>query len=198
MNENDHKPETGSEIRWKNAIYAFRDGDYAGALFLFKKLAQEGSLPALVEVGNIYELGGNGVDQDYIEAKKWYERSVNEIDDSKAYLALGRLYYAGHGVEQDFNKAFFYFSKLENEPGALYILGRMYEYGEGTNKDLKLALSYYKKASELGHALALKDYGLLTIKQGRYLKGFFTWMKACIIIFKIVLLNPDDRRLKVA
>lgn len=188
------------ERLWQDALDTFNKNDLAGALYLLKKLYKEGSTAALVEIGNIYELGGGGVEQDYVEARKWYERSVNEQDDPKAYLRLGKFYYAGLGVEQDFDNALFYLTQLEDEdePGALYLMGKMYEMGQGVKQDLDTALSYYQRATALDHAIAYRDVGIVSIKQGHYLSGAITWCKACFNIFKIALHNSEDRRLRVS
>lgn len=187
------------EERWKRAAETFHKGDYAGALYLFKSLEKEGSTAALAVIGIIYELGGEEVEQDFIEAKKWYERSINEAEDVKAYMGLGRLYYSGLGVDRDYDKAYFYFSQLENEnqPGALYILGKMYEKGQGTIQDIQIALNYYKKSADLGHAMALREWALLKVKTGDKLKGWFTLIRAYLRIFTIAFRDPEDWRLRV-
>ncbi len=183
---------------WDRALYSFGEGDFAGALFLLKKLAKEGSLAALREIGNIYELGGGGVEQDYVEARKWYERSINEADERIPHLRLGVFYFVGLGVEQNFDNALFYLSQVEEEPGALYLIGKMHEMGLGVNLNLDTALSYYQRATALDHALAYRDIGIVNLKKGHYISGALTWCKACFNIFKIALRNADDGRLKIS
>ena len=77
---------------------------------------------------------GYGVDQDYLKAAEWYEKSVAEGNPFAAY-ALGSLYHRGQGVEQDEEKAFVLFTKAatdENKPNAyaqyelLYYLRRLF------------------------------------------------------------------------
>lgn len=185
---------------WNTAVRAFREGDLAGALVIFKKLASKGSIAALVEVGNIYELGGGGVIQNYAEARRWYERAVNEGDSAVACLRLGNFHYAGLGVQQNFDNAFFYFSQLDDssEPSALYLLGKMYEMGHGVEQDFRTAMTYYQRAATLGSALAYRDIAFVQLKQGHYLAGSVTWFKACVKIFRIALRDPNDRRIKLS
>jgi len=185
---------------WSRAVQTFKNGDFAGALYLFKKLEKAGSLDAIAEIGNIYELGGGGVEQDFLEAKKWHTKALNYANDPMACLALGRLYYFGNGVEQNYEKSFSYFNRLkeQNMPGALYALGRMYEKGEGTNQDLDVAQQYYEKAIQLGHAVAQRDIGLVHIKKGSILLGIIKWCIGSINIFKIAYRDPEDKRLFIA
>lgn len=51
----------------------------------------------------MYE-NGNGVTQDYNEAKQWYEKAA-EQGEARAQLSLGFMYAQGHGVRQSFDTA---------------------------------------------------------------------------------------------
>lgn len=110
----------------------------------------------------------------YGEAKKYYEMvcdkanskdsyQVERIDGSlgpkvpaieviKATCAeLGRFYYNGLGVRQDYSKALQYRKKacdLDNA-GACSGAGFLYYVGEGTKKDYKLAKKYFEKACKM-------------------------------------------------
>ena len=182
---------------WKKAVNVFREGDKAGALFLFKKLANEGCAPALVEIGNIYEQGGGGVKQNFEKAIRWYLRSVEVLDDPQAHLGLGRVYLLHAGSEKDYANAYYHLSLLdEEEMGALYALGYLFEFGLGVPKDEKKAIEFYQEASRLGHILALRNLARILIKSS-FFKGLAVWFKACYLIFKTVLRNPSDRRLSI-
>ena len=189
-----------TDSEWNRALDAFNSGDFAGALFLFKKMEKEGSLDAIAEIGNIYELGGGGVRQDFVEAKKWYTKAAHLANDVYAYLGLGRLYYFGKGVSQDYGKALFYFSRLKDceIPGALFALGRMYLLGQGTKQDLLVARIYFERAGGLGHVVAKRDIGIVDIKQGRYFSGLFRFIIGALAILKVALHNPRDRRLLIS
>jgi len=160
----------------------------------------DGEKGAYVAIAIIYEIGGGGIEKDYIEAKKWYTKSINETGDVKAYMGLGRLYYTGRGVTRDYNKAYYYFSAIEsnNKPGALYMLGILNEYGHGTEKNISKALEYYRRAADNGHALALRDWALLTIRKGNIFKGIYWLIRSLIKIFKIAYHNKNDPRLRIA
>lgn len=42
-----------------------------------KKAAEKGDDDAILKIGALYEEGGYGVQQNYIEAEKWYQKSKN-------------------------------------------------------------------------------------------------------------------------
>jgi len=179
-------PETSQDNCWQSAKKRFESGDRAGALYLLRTLAQEGVADAYVEIGNIYQLGGGGVDKDPKQARRWFERAAQEANDPVAYFYLGRLYYVGEGVERDFEKAFEYLSKLEHlqQPAVHYLIGRMFEYGEGVPRNLAKARAYYAKASVGGHLLATSALGWIFLRQGRIVKAIGHLLKAYIAAFR--------------
>jgi len=176
----------------------FRSGDRVGSLFIFQRLAKEGCSPALVEIGNIYEQGGGGVEKDIATAIKWYQRSVEVIDDPKAHLGLGRLYLQYGKTDGDYSNALYHLSLLENteEMGAFFGLGIIHELGLGIARDTNAAIRYYQRACELGHVLAEKNLSRIMIKSGHFL-GIIAWLKSCWKIARIVFKNPNDRRLSL-
>ena len=100
-------------------------------------------------IGKMYAFG-YGVDQDYLKAAKWYEKSVAEGNPFAAY-ALGSLYYRGQGVEQNEERAFSLFTMAATDgdkPNAYaqYELGRMCRNGIGTAPDQAASEQWYKQA----------------------------------------------------
>ncbi len=84
--------------------------------------------------------------------------------DPTAQFQLGVKYYAGKGIEQDYNKAFEYFKKSAEagNVNAQYNLAVMYEDGLGTEKDINKAIKWYKKSAEYENEdakEALKELG---------------------------------------
>jgi len=183
---------------WERAKQAFRDGDFAGSLYLLKKMEKEGAWDAFVEIGNIYEIGGNGVERDYSKAKKYFEKALRIANDPKAYLCLGRIYYLGHGVAQDFTKAYSYFYSIrgEEDPVVLYMLGRMLERGEGVERNINEAIQYYKRSAELGHLFARRAYGRLKIMEGHILTGARILFSAALEIARVSMNLEEGRRIK--
>lgn len=175
--------ENVQERDWQKAVDAYESQDYAGALFVYKKIAKYNA-EALVAIGNIYEWGGGGVEQDYLEAKKWYEKSIDTINDPKAHLGLGRLYYLGLGVGVDCGKSLYHFGLIEecDEPGALFALGCIYYDGLGVPVDEERAIAYFQGAIKLGHLLATRRYASIKIKRGEWLSGIALWVKTTVKI----------------
>jgi hypothetical protein len=60
---------------WEEGVAAYKRGDYASALQLWKPLAEAGDPRAENNLGVIYE-NGLGVAQDDAEALKWYRRAT--------------------------------------------------------------------------------------------------------------------------
>ena len=61
--------------------------------------------------------------------------------DPQAMVTVGQSYYAGEGVEKDFNKAAEWFAKaaLYTDGDALSNLSRMFREGEGVTKNIEIA-----------------------------------------------------------
>ena len=90
---------------------------------------------------------------DYRKAVEWYERGA-EVGDGLAEAKLGRCYYYGLGVPQDYEKAYHLMVKWALIQGkgsaeALYLLGDMYYNGYYVTKDKVQAYELYRKAEEL-------------------------------------------------
>ena len=66
--------------------------------------------------------------------------------------SLALMYDHGDGVEQDYEKAFEYYTLAaeQGEGKAFNNLGDMYENGHGMEQDYEKAAEYYRKAAEMG------------------------------------------------
>jgi hypothetical protein len=78
---------------------AYKRGDYATALAIFRPLAESGDAKAQSILALMYSYG-EGVPVDYREAARWYRRAA-EQNSSVAQYNLGMLYLEGRGVPQD-------------------------------------------------------------------------------------------------
>lgn len=194
---NQHSAVSEPDHEWQQAVKAVETGDLEGALFVFRKIAR--TCPAaLPEIGNIYELGGRDVERNDDEALRWYERSIEKTNDSRAHLAIGRICLKRKRSRDELERAIYHFSLLDDEPGALFALGMIYEQGLGTAVDWDEALTYYERSVDLGHIMAKKRCAVLEIKKGKLVKGLLNWWKASLEIFKTLNHNPEDTRLRVA
>ena len=99
----------------------YREEDYKKAIEWYEKAANQGHIKAQLELGSLYSEKEN-TEKDYKKAIKWLEKVANleitleddvvngkfdELNTLKAVAQnnLGNLYYNGHGVKQDKNKA---------------------------------------------------------------------------------------------
>jgi hypothetical protein len=73
--------------------------DYAQAMQLFRKAADQGNAEAQNAIGDMY-LKGQGVPQDYTQAMRWY-RKAGDRGFAEARNNIGYLYAHGLGVPQD-------------------------------------------------------------------------------------------------
>ena len=75
--------------------------------------AKHGDVYAQVEMGNMYA-EGDGVEQDFAEAAKWYRKAADQGYDFAQYL-IGGLYKQGKGVPQDDDEAVKWFRKAADQ-----------------------------------------------------------------------------------
>ena len=100
-------------------------------------------------IGKLYCFG-YGVEQDYLKAAEWYEKSVAYNNPFASY-SLGSLYYRGQGVDKDTEKAYKLFrmaaeNKSKPNSYAAYELGKICEDGIGTDKDSYASKNWYRQA----------------------------------------------------
>lgn len=108
--------------------------------------AEDGSAQAMYLAGRLYYEGFT-VDQNYTEARKWFERAA-ELGEVGGHLYLGYCHFYGRNIPINYEKAFREFT-LATEKGdhcALYKLGDMYRDGRFVVQDGGMALQYYQQA----------------------------------------------------
>lgn len=85
-------------------VRAFRAGDTANALSIWKRLAESGNSTAQYNLGVVYEQG-KGVTVNIPQAMIWYRKAA-EKGRPDAQNNLGVLYAEGRGVQRDLEKAY--------------------------------------------------------------------------------------------
>jgi len=76
-----------------DAVVAYKRGDYATALRLYRRLADQGKPSAQHNLGVMYAKG-EGVPQNHAEAVKWYRRAADQ-GFARAQYNLGLMYANG-------------------------------------------------------------------------------------------------------
>ena len=89
--------------------------------------------------------------------------SKAEAGDAAAQYELGKSYFSGSGVEQNYDEALAWYTKAADQGNkdAQYDLGEIYYKGDGTDKDDTQALKYYRLAAEQGYAPAQTKTGVM-------------------------------------
>ena len=78
--------------------------DFADALPILQKVADDGDPMAMDYLGVLYQTG-NGVSQDLSQAREWFQKAA-EAGDLAGVTNLGAIYGNGEGTPEDYGKAF--------------------------------------------------------------------------------------------
>ena len=147
------------------ADIAYDAGDYEAEYEYYKK-ASEGTEQlyiayAMFGIGAMYD-SGDYLEQDYTQAKDWYERAVY-LGCSMAMTNIGNLYYHGHGVDQDYAKSLEWYEKAVylGYSTAMSNIGNLYYYGHGVDQDYAKSLEWYERAASLGSDFAMNEIGAM-------------------------------------
>lgn len=126
---------------------------------LFVK-ARQGDAVAQNRLGICY-YAGEGIEQDYVEAVKWFQKSAEKGNDD-AQNNLGCCYYWGKGVEQNYEEAVRWYRKAAEQGHckAQNRLGVCYYYGLGTKQNYEEAVKWYRKAANQGNIKSLYNLGI--------------------------------------
>jgi hypothetical protein len=103
---------------------------------------------------------GQGVQQDYAEALKWYLKAA-EQGDADSELNLGYLYQTGSGIKKNEKEAAKWLEKAAEQGirEAEFSIGSAYLYGKGLRKDQIAAAHWFEKAAEQGDGDAMMALG---------------------------------------
>ncbi|MBQ7159104.1 MAG: sel1 repeat family protein [Treponema sp.] len=126
-----------------------------------RPLAEGGNANFQTVLGRAYA-HGEGVEQSWEEAVRWYTLAA-EQGDKRAQNNLGCCYLDGKGVEKNYENARYWFDKsvAQNFPLAMLNIGEMYKDGLGVTQDYKTAMNWYKKAEKLDSRESYYCIGIL-------------------------------------
>ena len=107
---------------------------------------------AQFELAWAYEQG-EGVEQSYEEAEKWYRKAADQ-GHANAQYNLGVFYERGRGVVQSYEEAVKWYRKAADQgyADAQYNLGRCYCRGEGVEQSYEEAVKWFRRAADQGDA----------------------------------------------
>ena len=141
---------TVAESDFSKGLAAYEQSDYATAVTLFTKAAQNGDMEAQFYLGHLYRKG-LGVTLNKEEAFKWLKKAA-EQGYVRAQFDLGLMYASGYGVTKNIPEAIKWYrvAAQQGNPEAQYFLGRMYHKGQGLTQSNEEAKKWYKVAAGNG------------------------------------------------
>jgi TPR repeat protein len=151
----------------EDAQEAYRKGDYATAIPIYRSLAEKGNVSAQKRLGFIYESGA-GLKRDWVESAKWFSKAADGGDESAVFVLsfLGRYWRDRAGA----NATPIIYELVEKvaKSGfavAQFSLGVMYypigdPSFDATKGNLAQALVWYRRAAEQGDVDAQIALGL--------------------------------------
>lgn len=123
---------------------------YPEALHWFKEAAEGGNGEGWYYVGWFY-WDGMGVEKDPAYAVSCFEKELaSNPDQTGANNLLGRAYFLGQGVSQDYAKAFHHLSIAHDKKGSTWgvlYLAKCCFYGYGTSQDYGRALQFLNEVN---------------------------------------------------
>ena len=125
-----------------------------------KALAKQGNALAQFVLGGCYDFGEcEGIPQDYVKARWWYEKAAVQ-GNAEAQFNLGLMYRKGEGVRQDYVKARQWYEKAakQGHAQAQNNLGFMYDHGKGVRQNKRTAKEWFGKACDNGDQMGCDNY----------------------------------------
>ena len=134
----------------KSGVEAWQDGDHAGAVAIWRNLADKGDADAAFNLGQAFRLG-RGVPADSGQAKRWFEAAANKghVD---AQVSLGLLLF--DSGERGAAMSWLRKAADKGEPRALLVVGTALFNGDGIKQDRVLGYAYVSRAAAQGLAPA--------------------------------------------
>lgn len=121
--------------------------------------AQAGDADAQLLLGKIYLNGSIAVSTDKTQARAWFVRAAQAINNRNAAYYLGVMDRSGYGgpVDHAASVRWLQIAADAGLPDAMFLLGNAYTAGEGVPQDRRSAMHWYMQAAALEHPLALQE-----------------------------------------
>jgi uncharacterized protein len=147
---------------FEDGLVAYKRGDFATAIRLWRSLADQGNAVAQSRLGFMYQVG-QGVPQDDAAAASWYQKAADQ-GNASGQVHLGLFYDEGRGGLQKDDREATRLYKLAADQGnaqAQNNLGLFYDEGRGgLHKDDREATRLYKLAADQGNASGQNNLGV--------------------------------------
>lgn len=149
-------------------------------------MSNKGDFKSSFNLGRIYYEGQRGLERNlglaakyfFMVAKKYWKNNGGRVDENskpslekiaaKSAGYLGRMYMRGEGVQQDFDKAKFWFDRgtTAGDAQSQYCLGLLWLNGYGVPRNVGKATELFKAAADQEYALAQVQLGVLFLDRG--------------------------------
>ncbi len=178
--QKDHRKRFNSVTEMREALeLAIRPSGTPGKYWV---AAKQNDPVAQYYLGECYR-DGDGVEQDYQEALRWYQLAAEQGNIS-AQNNLGACYHNGIGVTQDFHKATWWYQKAaeQGDATAQNNLGLCYANGYGVPQDYYNAVNWFQRAAEQDHTDAQYNLGVSYARgegvEKNYIEAVHWYLKA--------------------
>ncbi|KAF9291507.1 hypothetical protein BGZ68_003712 [Mortierella alpina] len=134
--------------------------NYGEALEWYLAASEAGIAVAMLKVSQMYEYG-HGVDQDVEEARLWYYRGEEAVNEQGRLN--NRIVHHGAGVSEHHARTMDWFSQNANgEIASTYCqIGDLYYYGGDLVRDNSKAMEWYLRAGDDGDFTAMTNIGVM-------------------------------------
>jgi len=124
------------EYQYNRGWQAYETGRYQAAFLIWKQLAQQNHILALINLGAMYD-AGQGVPENPLKAFESFEQAARSGNPYAQYN-LGNMYAEGRGVKRNLEKATAWYRKAAAQDLAIaqYSLGLLYTEEQGANSQL--------------------------------------------------------------
>jgi SEL1 protein len=149
-------------------------------------MSNKGDFKSSFNLGRIYYEGQRGLERNlgmaakyfFMVAKKYWKPNGRIEDNFKPGLDkiaaksagfLGRMYMRGEGLQQDFDRAKFWFDRgiSHGDAQSQYCLGLMLLRGYGVSKNIGKATDLFKASADQDYALSQVQLGVLFLDRGQ-------------------------------
>ena len=129
------KPDT-TNSQYNRGWEAYETGHYQAAFLIWKQLAQQNHVLALINLGAMYD-DGQGVPENPVKAFESFKQAARRGNPYAQYN-LGNMYAEGRGVKRNLEKATSWYRKAAEQDLAIaqYSLGLLYAAKQGVTSAL--------------------------------------------------------------
>lgn len=124
------------EYHYNRGWQAYETGRYQAAFLIWKQLAHQNHVMALINLGAMYD-AGQGVPENPVKAFESFEQAARSGNPYAQYN-LGNMYAEGRGVKRNLEEATAWYRKAAEQDLAIaqYSLGLLYTEEQGANSPL--------------------------------------------------------------